>query len=110
MVDNEIIKALEDTLNRIRDEDCLIVPKEGVENLCNGLENALNLINRQQLEYDNLQKQFHYLDIECDRLEKANETLNAKIETLKKAVDIHKGIAEDWKYEARRLKEIVGEE
>ncbi len=33
----------------------------------------------------------------------------AEIEKLKKSVEIHKGIAEDWKYEAKRLKEMMGD-
>lgn len=33
----------------------------------------------------------------------------AEIERLSEALDIHKGIAEDWKYEAKKLKEMVGE-
>jgi hypothetical protein len=28
---------------------------------------------------------------------------------LKKAVEIHKGIAGDWKYEAKKLKERLGD-
>lgn len=35
---------------------------------------------------------------------------NAEIGKLKKAIEIHKGIAEDWKYEAKKLKEMVGED
>jgi hypothetical protein len=45
-------------------------------------EQALDLINRQQ----------------------------AEIERLSEALEIHKGIAEDWKYEAKKLKEMVGEQ
>lgn len=32
----------------------------------------------------------------------------AEIEKLNKAIDIHKMIADDWKYEAKRLEKMVG--
>ena len=54
LTDAEIIKGLEDTLHRIKGAEHLIVPKLGVENLCNGLENALDLINRLQAENERL--------------------------------------------------------
>jgi hypothetical protein len=55
LTDNEIIKGLEDTLHRIKGAERLIVPKFGVENLCNGLGNALDLINRLQAENESKQ-------------------------------------------------------
>lgn len=33
----------------------------------------------------------------------------AEIERLEKAIDIHKAIAEDWKYEVKRLGKVVGD-
>jgi uncharacterized protein YdiU (UPF0061 family) len=52
---------------------------------CIGLlhKGLTELINRQNAEYKDLQKQFRYLDIECERLEKENESQNAEIERLK---------------------------
>jgi hypothetical protein len=38
------------------------------------------------------------------------DSQQAEIERLSEALEIHKGIAEDWKYEAKRLKEMVGEQ
>ncbi len=81
MTDKEIIKAL---------ETCILGDCQGCfygdtnQRGCTDdlMKNALDLINRQQ----------------------------AEIERLQKSVDIHKGIAEDWKYEARRLKEMVGDD
>ena len=55
LTDAEIKKALEDTINRIKNEDSLIVPKEGIKNLCIGLEQAIDLINRQKEEKEHLE-------------------------------------------------------
>ncbi len=89
-----------------------------------------DLINRLQAENENLEYKLtgvmHFVDkwldgaeLEQDEVNRASamrektlqivESQQAEIERLKKAVDIHKGIAEDWKYEAKRLKEMVGE-
>lgn len=38
--------------------------------------------NRQKAEYEDWQEQFRHLDIECERLEKANESQRAEIERL----------------------------
>lgn len=83
MTDKEIIQALECCIKPT--SDCDNCPYYGYDDdlQCFDMSkrDALELINRQQ------------------------ET----IERLKKAVEIHKGIAEDWKYEAKKLKEMVGE-
>jgi hypothetical protein len=52
--DKEIIKAFEDTINTLKNRDCLIAPKEGVENLRVGLESVLDLINCQQEELESI--------------------------------------------------------
>jgi hypothetical protein len=83
MTDKEIIKALEccrdGLLNPAFCKECPYYEKE----ICAvvSTNDALDLINRQQ----------------------------AEIERLSEALEIHKGIAEDWKYEAKKLKEMVGE-
>ena len=48
------------------------------------INDAIDLINRQQAENDNLEKQFRILDVECSRLEKKTEEQQAEIERLKK--------------------------
>ena len=76
LTDSEIVKALEDTLHRIKGAEHLIVPKEGVENLCNGLQTALDLINRLQAE---IEKQ----KAEC---EKCGEKTRNCIESLQNSI------------------------
>ena len=90
LTDAEIIKGLEDTLHRIKGAEHLIVPKLGVENLCNGLENALDLINRLQADCENYKQiaehqQSVTLDrgFEIKRLKEKIESLQAE-ERLKK--------------------------
>lgn len=95
------------------------------------IQAALDLINRLQEENDTLDYKLvgvmHFVDkwldgaeLEQDEVSRANtmrektlqtvENLEAEIKMLRKAVEIHKGIAEDWKYEAKRLQEMVGED
>ena len=88
MTDNEIIKALEDTLHRIKGAENLIVPKEGVENLCNGLKNTLDLINRLQAENERLRK-----------------NLNAMTETMAQCECCNLVKLEAYKEFAEKLKE-----
>ena len=47
------------------------------------IKSALDLINRQKAEYNNLLEQFRILDCECERLEKADENQKVEIERLK---------------------------
>ena len=90
--DSEIVKALKDTLHRIKGAKHLIVPKEGVENLCNGLENALDLINRLQAENEENER-LNFL------LNDAYENNRGLVELLERAK------AEAYKEFAERLKE-----
>jgi DNA polymerase elongation subunit (family B) len=53
-----------------------------------------------------LEEEFEVVERDIDNLIARQQ---AEIETLKEAVEIHKGIAKDWKYEAKKLKEMVGE-
>lgn len=66
------------------------------------LRDVLDLINSLQ---DKNKAYKYYYDEFLKDLKKAN----AENEKLKKAVDIHKGIAEDWKYEAKKLQMAIGE-
>lgn len=77
MTDNDIIKALKECLTEPCSEQAYI----------NAVRNALSLINRQKAEYEDLQEQFRHLDIECERLEKANESQKAEIESLNETLD-----------------------
>lgn len=80
------------------------------------INDALDLINRQQAENDNWEKQFRILDVECSRLEKKTEEQQAEIERLKNANDSFTDIgklyseikAEAIKEFAERLKERRG--
>ena len=69
-----------------------------------------NLINSQETEIKELKKEKHRLQKALNQAEDYLDIAKAEIETLKEAVEIHKGIAEDWKYEAKKLKEMVGEQ
>lgn len=82
MTDNEIIKALECCVNNGYPTGCQDCPYRGED--CNEMldADALSLINRQKVDYEDLQEQFRHLDIECERLEKANESQKAEIERL----------------------------
>ena len=83
LTDSEIVKALEDALYRIKGAEHLIVPKEGVDNLCNGLENALDLINRLQAE---------------------NKSQSIMIKMLKGSIEDYKNSYINQKAEIERLK------
>jgi hypothetical protein len=85
MTDKEIIKALEccghcECSNDKNKTECPLYYMSFCRNYLR--KQSLDLINRQQ----------------------------AEIERLSEALEIHKGIAEDWKYEAKKLKEMVGEQ
>lgn len=82
MTDNEIIKALESyTWAKLYHEEGNL-PKLD-------LGEVLDLVNRQNAEIKRLKtenkdisEQFRILDVECERLEKANEKQKAEIERL----------------------------
>ena len=84
MTDNEIIKALEDKTHKA---EYSWVDSSYCDVEVSLLKNALALINRQQAENDNWEKQFRILDVECSRLEKKTEKQQAEIERLKNAND-----------------------
>lgn len=82
--DEQIKKALECCSGSTCRTDC---PLSSISEIpCDSILNthALDLINRQEAEYEDLQEQFRHLDIECERLEKANESQEAEIERLRK--------------------------
>lgn len=85
MTDNEIIKALEClTGESIPCKDCPYSANYTHFNCQRQVaKDALDLINRQKAEYNNLLEQFRILDCECERLEKADENQQAEIERLK---------------------------
>lgn len=105
MTDKEIIKALECCISA---GSCCVC---GYTKMCDGTtihQFALDLINRQQHQLENYSHNVRTMTKDVYKYLKALEEANAEIKRLKKAVDIHKGIAEDWKHEARRLNEIIG--
>ena len=78
LTDNEIIKALEELLKELKSKKQLIVPEQGVKNLCYGLQNFLDLINRLQTKNDRLE---HQLETLCFTLK------TAKAEAYKEVAD-----------------------
>lgn len=76
MTDSEIIKCLEQAIDKYNKNE-IFVDNMRLDKL------SLDLINRQQAEYNNLLEQFRILDCECERLEKADENQKAEIERLK---------------------------
>ena len=87
MTDDKIIKALNeaDGLNEV---SLYCADSKGENPSAIKMSDIVDLINRQKAEYEDLQEQFRHLDIECERLEKANESQRAEIERLKKDLDI----------------------
>ena len=84
MTDKEIIKALEClTGESIPCKDCSY-SADYTHFDCQRqvAKDALDLINRQMAEYNNLLEQFRILDCECERLEKTDENQKAEIERL----------------------------
>ena len=76
MTDNEIIKTLEQAIDKYNKNE-IFVDNIRLDKL------SLDIIKRQQAEYNNLLEQFRILDCECERLEKADENQKAEIERLK---------------------------
>lgn len=74
------------------------------------LKLSLDLINRQQKQLDNYSHNVRNMAKDFIEQQKIIQEQQAEIERLEEAVEIHKGIAEDWKYEAKKLKEMVGEQ
>ena len=75
MTDSEIIKCLEQAIDKYNKNE-IFVDNMRLDKL------SLDLINRQQAEYNNLLEQFRILDCECERLEKTDENQKAEIERL----------------------------
>ena len=110
LTDSEIVKALEDALHRIKGAEHLIVPKKGVDNLCNGLENALDLINRLQAQNKDLAETMHNLTIEKDALFDKAEELKSEIERLKTNLNVElENFATEYdnKIKAEAIKEFA---
>ena len=85
MTDNEIIKALECcTTKGTKCSDCPAFKKVDRSDCKKYFRGALDLINRQKAEYNNLLEQFCILDCESGRLEKVDENQKAEIERLTK--------------------------
>ena len=84
MTDKEIIKALEClTGESIPCKDCFYSANYTHFDCQRQVaKDALDLINRQMTEYNNLLEQFRILDCECERLEKTDENQKAEIERL----------------------------
>ena len=89
MTDKEIIKALEClTGESIPCKDCSYSANYTHFDCQRQVaKDALDLINRQMAEYNNLLEQFRILDCECERLEKTDEkSLNIAEDNLKQII------------------------
>lgn len=105
MTDSEIIKCLEQAIDKYN-KNKIFVDDIRFDKL------SLDLIKRQQAEYNNLLEQFRILDCECERLEKADENQKAEIEKLKIENQALRGAANSYKIhhnEARveAVKELI---
>ena len=110
MTDNEIIKALKELLKELKGKKQLIVPEQGVKNLCYGLQNFLDLITRLQEKNKKLQERNVILRGLVDTQKAENEDIKFLYENLKEEhLEIIKAIkhtkAEAYKEFAERLKE-----
>ena len=76
MTDNEIIKYLEQAIDKYNKNE-IFVDNIRLDKL------SLDLINRQKAEYNNLLEQFRILDCECERLEKTDENQKIEIDGLR---------------------------
>ena len=90
MTDKEIIKYLEQAIDKYN-KNKIFVDDIRLDKL------SLDLIKRQQAEYNNLLEQFRILDCECERLEKADENQKAEIERLKIENQSLRGVANSYK-------------
>lgn len=81
MTDNEIIQTLECLFGCVDCRKCPYSPRYEFP-LCQRqvAKDTLDLITRQQAEYNDLLEQFRVLDCECGRLEKADENQKIEIE------------------------------
>jgi hypothetical protein len=92
LTDNEIIKALKELLKELKSKKQLIVPEQGVKNLCYGLQNFLDLINRQKEDIERLRE-------DSERLKK----VQMQLDDMCKMHNVIK--SEAYKEFAERLKE-----
>ena len=100
--DQEIIKAFEDTINTLSKRDCLIVPKDGIENLCFGLTSVLDLINHQQADNQNLKGHL-------EQLKSRYDNAKAEIENARISVKSYKGKYESAVKAAKEYQSVIKE-
>ena len=104
MTDNEIIEALEKTKYRVDG-----VVTRGFYLDPESFNQIIDLINRQKAEIEKWKVHFQDVDIECERLEKENESLNTEVALLHTDYTYKfvkaKAKAEAYKEFAERLKE-----
>ena len=119
LTDEQIVKALEcceeRDINCVSSPQCDICPQLSYFHTVADREDCRTLLFAKALDLINRQKeQFHYLDVECERLEKENEKLEAEIERLKKKKKASKGFWDELAYVDvddinNLVKEMVGE-
>ena len=78
MTDNEIIKALEDAINPLKDISPEGASLVGIDTLLK----VIDLINRQRAEIVKLEKIKHFADKTIEALKRENEKQKAEIERL----------------------------
>ena len=92
LTDSEVVKALKELLKELKGKKQLIVTEQGVKNLCYGLQNFLDLINRQdeeinrlQAENENYSKNNRQMTSDILKLYKELEQAKAENQRLKNA-------------------------
>ena len=109
LTDTEIKKAFK-ICNNLEDGYCSDCPYEDCDRCIRAVANdTLDLINRLQAENAVLEARIGVYETCNARKDEAIRKLQAENEKLKKTVDIHKGIAEDWKHEAKKLQMVIDE-
>lgn len=107
--DQEIIKAFEDTINTISKRDCLIVPKDGIENLCFGLKSVLDLINRQQAEIERLNVELVGMRGACNSYKMHYDNTQVEIESAHIGIKSYKNKYESAVRAAKEYQSIIRE-
>lgn len=107
--DQEIIKAFEDTINTISKRDCLIVPKDGIENLCFGLKSVLDLINRQQEEIERFNVELVGMRGACNSYKMHYDNAQTEIEEARIGVKSYKNKYESAVRTAKEYQSVIKE-
>ena len=103
LTDSEIVKALKELLKELKGKKQLIVPEEGVKNLCYCLQNHLDLINRLQANNKRLTNLCREQNTKIDWLIKSRNNLLYNLKAVCEEKDEENVKAEAYKEFAERL-------